>query len=191
MLIRDIGEYRRLREIADSLIIRNREYPDYVFRKQYSNYNVMESPVSVEFEWLQSIAELHGDLDINLLHYYPDGEEFWFKKYGHFGAIAVEVKGDEKEWNADLNQHPPDDLTFLYTADGQAIIFGDTQKWCIYRNYAFDLSVLAMNFDLSDVRETTTTPYVHDAEWGIGYWKGNLSRMDEKFYGTFRANYSR
>lgn len=190
MLVRDHEKYRHLREVADTLVVRGLGYPDYVFQKKYLNYQVMESEVAVEFDLLQSLAELYGDSTINLLHYEPDGEQFWFKRHGHYGAITVSSKSDGKDWNSDINEDPSGDFTFLYTAYGQAVIFGDSGEWCIYRCYSFDFAVLAMNKNLSSLRITNSTQYVHDADWAVDIWKSSGSRMDEEFYDIFIANYS-
>lgn len=190
MLVRDYQQFQLLQDVADALFFKNKEYPEYIFKRHYLHYYTMESSVAVEFEFLQSLAEFCGDDNISLVHFHPAGEGFWLKHYGHYGAITAKAGIAGNEWNSDLVEDTIGDYMRLYSADGKAVIFGNMGEWCIFREYSFDLAVLGATFDLSRVKETSLTQYVHDADWAVDYWKSSASRMDEAFYETFRANYS-
>ncbi len=188
MLVSDIKEYFRLKGEAHRLFLKDTNYPNNVFKQRYPYYYFLENNFGKEWAVLKAIVKLEHDTQIKFFCLEPDGEEFWKPTTGHFGCFELSLDATKSEWNLHLNFASDPGKTYLSSYPGKFAIFGNTDRWVVFVNMTFDLSIVGTH-KKPDSRNPFIR-YFHDVAWAIQYWRYTSSVMDDAVYTKLEQEYS-
>lgn len=121
--------------------------PAQVFQDHYDQFQFLEFDrfLSPEF-WtlLRRLMEASLDSKTNLIVLEPDPEAYFYKHFGHFGALEIPVNGSLDRYRAEMNSGPPSSPADALGVNSWVLVwFPPSLRWLIWGERDPEIMVLA------------------------------------------------
>ncbi|MFB7142940.1 hypothetical protein ACFCYN_25465 [Gottfriedia sp. NPDC056225] len=147
--IKDVNKFNKLKNIQEDIFLLDKEFPNQVFQKEFSNYRFeqFDNLMSEEF-WttIRRLAEWSKDEYVIFAVLSPHPKDYYYKEFGYFNWLELPINLTGDDYLDILNEGPQN-----YEAD--AIInnsfiitlFSPSKKWGIWADRDYEITVIAFN----------------------------------------------
>lgn len=192
---RDIFDIRR-RE-CESIIDTQSRLPDFVFRRAFDSYFVIEHTLLhwKEFgDFLYKLSSLYGDALVNYMTVDPDPVDYYYREFSFFGLASFQPSTLTERYNPVMSLGGDAESVESFLAGGDIGVFwGSSQKWGIFCDrVSWEIAVIAVSGNV-DVPAISGFRCM-DASALSEYMDAQYRRLDpaiaERFMQTFSRNYT-
>jgi hypothetical protein len=121
--------------------------PAQVFRTQYDRFRFLEFarfPNSEFWTLLRQLMEASLDSKTNVVVLEPEPETYFYKQFGHFGALEIPANGSWDRYRAEMQSCPPSSPADSLEVNSSVLVwFPPSLRWLIWGERVPEIMVLA------------------------------------------------
>jgi hypothetical protein len=146
-MITDPNQFRRMFEALSSAALIDERLPAQVFRSQYDRFRFLEFarfPNSEFLALVRRLMESSCDAQTNLVVLEPHAETYFYKNFGHFGALEIRADESLDGYRAQIESGPMSSPADSLAVNSFLLVwFPPSLRWIIWGERSPDMMLLA------------------------------------------------
>jgi hypothetical protein len=147
--IDNMNEFEKLKNLINTIFISNSSLPNQVFHKEYTNYLFKEFDFTMTDEFWSEIRELANKTNddfIIMAVLNPDPITYYFKEFGYFNWVKLEVSITPDQYLDILNFSPEDSPADSIFVNSYTVVWvSPSMNWGIWAEREKEICVIAFS----------------------------------------------
>lgn len=147
--IDNMREFENLKNLINTIFISNSSLPNQVFHKEFTNYLFKEFDFIMTDEFWSGIRELANKTNddfIIMAVLDPDPITYYFKEFGYFNWVKLEISITPDQYLDILNFSPEDSSADSIFVNSYTVVWASpSMKWGIWAEREKEVCVIAFS----------------------------------------------
>jgi len=183
--IKNVNEFIKLKKIQEEIFLLDKEIPEQVFQKEFSNYRFeqFDNLMSEEF-WatICKLAEWSKDDYVTFAVLSPHPMDYYYKEFGYFNWLELPMNLSGDDYLNILNEGPQNyEADSIINNSTIITLFSPSKKWGIWADRDYEINVIAFNDnDLNIDAVLDTKVWLSAENEAVQEWMSYTFRPDFK-----------